>query len=305
MSLALPKRPPDRQRSDDRLEYPTQRFQVAGKTIAAIVLRGAGRPVIFLHGNSSTKAVWKHQIDLMRRHGRAVLAPDLPGHGESENSRTPEATYSFPGYAAVIRTLIDKLGWPAVDIVGWSLGGHIGLELLATDLRVHSLLIVGTPPARPCAEALSQVFHASDCMQLAGRDQFNEADAVTYGSAMMGGREHLTPDLLANIRRTDGNARRCMFASALAGVGTDQRKSVETIDRPLCVVHGEQEPFVRLDYLRSLKYRRLWNDHVQVIPDAGHAPHWQCPAAFNSILTGFMELSQSQAAADYPVANLS
>lgn len=288
MSPALPKHVPDEQPAEARLEFPAQKFELDGTTIAAILLPGVGRPVIFLHGNSSTKAVWRHQIDLMRRHGRAVLAPDLPGHGESENSRTPETTYSFPGYAGVIRTLLDQFRWPAVDIVGWSLGGHIGLELLATDPRVHSLLIVGTPPARPCAEALDQVFYASDCMQLAGKDHFSEADAVTYGVAMMGGREHLTPDLLANIRRTDGNARRFLFASALGGVGTDQRKSVETIDRPLCVVHGEQEPFVRLDYLSSLSYRRLWNNRVQVIPGAGHAPHWQSPAAFNTILAGFM-----------------
>jgi len=289
MSLALPKRPPDQQPSDDGPGFPAQKFELYGTAIAAIFLPGAGRPVIFLHGNSSTKAVWSHQIDLMRRHGRAVLAPDLPGHGESENSRTPQTTYSFPGYAAVIRALLDRFSWPAVDIVGWSLGGHIGLELLATDPRVHSLLIVGTPPARPCAEALSQVFYTSDCMQLAGMGHFSETDAVTYGVAMMGGREYLTPHLLANIRRADGNARQFLFASALGGVGTDQRKSVETIDRPLCVVHGEQEPFVRLDYLSSLSYRRLWNNRVQVIPGAGHAPHWQSPAAFNSILAGFME----------------
>jgi pimeloyl-ACP methyl ester carboxylesterase len=304
MPLALPKYPSGRQPPEDRADFPIQTFELAGTAIAAISLPGTGRPVIFLHGNSSTKIVWRQQIDLLRRQGRAVLAPDLPGHGESENSRTPETTYSFPGYAAVIRALIDRFGWPAVDIVGWSLGGHIGLELLATDTRVHSLLIVGTPPARPCAEALSEVFHASGCMQLAGKDHFSEADAVTYGSAMMGGPEHLTPQLLANIRRTDGNARRYMFANALGGVGADQRKAVETIDRPLCVVHGEQEPFVRLDYLLSLNYRRLWNNRVHVISGAGHAPHWQSPAAFNRILLGFLGSARENSTADYPVANL-
>ena len=76
---------------------------------------------------------------MVKRHGRAVLAPDLPGHGESENSPTPEATYSLPGYAAVVGGLIDRLQWPLVDVVGWSLGGHIGLELFATDPRVRSL----------------------------------------------------------------------------------------------------------------------------------------------------------------------
>jgi pimeloyl-ACP methyl ester carboxylesterase len=218
-----------------------------------------------------------------------VLAPDLPGHGDSENSPTPEATYSLPGYAAVARGLIDRLQWSSVDVVGWSLGGHIGLELLATDQRVRSLMIVGTPPGRPSAETIQQAFHPSDDMLLAGKAEFTEADAIAYGTAMMGGADYLSPHLLASVRRTDGNARRCLFASALDGVGSDQREAVETIDKPLCVVHGEGEPFVRLDYLQAIRYRALWHNRIHVIAAVGHAPHWQSPPVFNSILLNFHE----------------
>jgi len=269
-------------------------FRVTRLTVSAFVESGPERPVIFLHGNSSTKAVWVHQLALMRREGRGFLAPDLPGHGESENSATPHLTYSFPGYAVVIRGLIDALGWNAVDVVGWSLGGHIGLELLAVEERVRSLLIVGSPPARPCAESLVQVFHATDSMQLASQTAFSDADAVAYGTAMMGGAEQLTAPLLESVKRTDGNARHCLFSSVVAGVGSDQRATVAALDRPLCVAHGEDEPFVRLDYLRSLHYRRLWNDRIYVIAQAGHAPHWQQPLAFNEVLSGFLAYVRSR-----------
>jgi pimeloyl-ACP methyl ester carboxylesterase len=264
-------------------------MKISGIDISAIVEPGRGHPMLFLHGNSSTKAVWANQVSAVKRHGHAVLAPDLPGHGDSENSPTPAATYSLPGYAAVVRRLIDRLRWASVDVVGWSLGGHIGLELLATDRRIRSLLIVGTPPARPSAEAIQQAFHPSDDMLLAGKPDFTDADAMAYGSAMMGGPEYLDPHLLGCIRRTDGNARRYLFASAVAGVGSDQRESVETIDKPLCVVHGELEPFVRLDYLQSIGYRALWHNRIHVISGAGHAPHWQSPAEFNSILLNFLD----------------
>jgi pimeloyl-ACP methyl ester carboxylesterase len=266
-----------------------RRINVEGVTISAVVESGSGRPVVFLHGNSSNKTVWARQIDLVRSCGRAVLAPDLPGHGKSENSATPGTTYSFPGYAFVIGCLLDTMELSEVDVVGWSLGGHIGLELLATDDRIRSLLIVGTPPARPCAEALDQAFYADEDMQLAGKGEFTDIDALAYGMRMMGGREYLAPALLADIKRTDGNARKFMFTNALAGVGTDQRQTVETIDKPLCVVHGELDPFVKLEYLRSLRYRALWNDRVHVIRGAGHAPHWQCPDAFNRILLSFLD----------------
>ena len=191
----------------------------------------------------------------------------------------------------MISGLIDRTQWTSVDVVGWSLGGHIGLELLATDPRVRSLLIVGTPPGRPSAEALRQAFHASEDMQLAGKAEFTDADALAYGTAIMGGAAQLTPHLLDCIKRTDGNAREYLFESALAGVGSDQRQTVETFDTPLCVVHGEREPFVRLDYLCALNYRALWRERVQVIAGAGHAAHWECPAAFNDILLNFHEFA--------------
>ncbi len=267
-----------------------ERFRVGDMAISAWVAAGDGTPVVFLHGNSSSRAVWRDQIRLMCRRGRPVLAPDLPGHGDSDDSPTPETTYSFPGYAAVIRRLLDASRHDEVDLVGWSLGGHIGLELLGTEPRIRSLLIVGTPPVRLCVDALHEAFHADDDMQLAGKAEFTEADAVTYGSAMMGGPRRLTAELLQNIRRTDGNARKFMFANALAGVGLDERALVERTPKPLCVVHGEREPFVRLAYLRSLRYRALWNNRVHVIARAGHAPHWERPAAFNEILAGFLAL---------------
>jgi pimeloyl-ACP methyl ester carboxylesterase len=275
-----------------------ERLTVSGIDISAIVEPGRGHPIVFLHGNSSTKAVWAHQIAVAIRQGRAVLAPDLPGHGESEDSRHPETTYSLPGYAAVISGLIDRTQWTSVDVVGWSLGGHVGLELFATDPRIRSLLIVGTPPGRPSAEAMEQAFHASADMQLAAKPDFTDADALAYATAMMGGREHLTDELLACARRTDGNARAYLFASAYAGIGSDQRHTVETLDKPLCVVHGAREPFVRLEYLCSLGYRALWNNRIQVIGEAGHAPHWECPAEFNNILLNFHEFaSKCQSAA--------
>jgi pimeloyl-ACP methyl ester carboxylesterase len=276
------------------LPFQTRSITTAGVTISAIVEPGRNLPVVFLHGNSSTKAVWTHQLDLMRRRGRAILAPDLPGHGESENSPTPELTYSFPGYASIVSGLLDALGWGAVDVVGWSLGGHIGLELLAVDSRVRSLLIAGSPPAPPSADSLEQVFYPSDDMRLASKVEFSDADALAYGTAMMGGRDALTMSLLANVKRTDGDARRFLFSSVVGGVGTNQRATVETSDKPLCVLHGECEPFVRLDYLRSLNYRALWNNRIHVIPGAGHAPHWQNPTAFNRILSGFHAFVESR-----------
>ncbi|MDA7948763.1 MAG: alpha/beta hydrolase [Hyphomicrobiaceae bacterium] len=270
--------------------FPKRSFELDDARVSTFLLPGRGRPVLFIHGNSSCKEIWSYQIELVKHHARPVLAPDLPGHGQSSDARRPADTYSFPGYAAVIGGLLDELGWRSVDIVGWSLGGHIGLEMLATDQRVNKLLIVGTPPVRPSPKALSEGFHTSDEMQLVGKQRFTRDDACTYASQMLGGAHFLSPVLLKNTIRTDGNARFHMLNNALAGVGADACRVAETAQKPICVVHGEHEPFVRLNYLRSVRYGSLWNGKVFVIQSAGHAPHWQTPSAFNDILSEFLDL---------------
>jgi pimeloyl-ACP methyl ester carboxylesterase len=286
----------DGQPSTARPPPRVRQFSINGISIAAFVEAAPLRPIVFLHGNSSTKDVWLNQIDLARHHGRAVIAPDLPGHGQSDDAHDPSRTYTLPGYARIVSALLDALRWDsAVDLVGWSLGGHIGLELLAADPRVASLLIVGTPPGRPSAESLKQAFYSSADMQLAGKHHLTEADALAYGIAMMGGREYLTPSLLRNLTRTHGEARRCLFESVINCIGSDHLLLVESNSKPLCIIHGENEPFVRLDYLQSISYRSLWNDRIHVISGAGHAPHWQTPAAFNHIMMRFLSCVERQA----------
>ncbi len=265
-----------------------QEFALEDATIAAILAPGPRHPVMFLHGNSSCKEVWVHQIAALRKRGHAIAAPDLPGHGRSTNAKNAVSTYSFPGYASVVSHLLDAIGWPTVDVVGWSLGGHIGLQWLATDKRVRSLTIVGTPPACPGRAALQDAFHVSSSMDLTGKPHFTAVEACTYAASTLGGANWVSPHLLENVRRTHGLARQEMYSNAVRGEGIDQRRLVETDPRPLCVFHGAGDPFVRLDYLISLQYRNLWANQVHVIADAGHAPHWQYPEAFNAVLCAFL-----------------
>lgn len=263
-----------------------RRIDIGGIAIAVRFDRAEGVPLLFLHGNSSSMLVWRRLIDT-RPLSRPIITLDLPGHGASDNAASPAITYSFPGYAGVVAAVLDSLRIESIDVVGWSLGGHVGLQLLAVDNRVRSLLIAGTPPAPLRPESLETAFYRSDRMCLAGQREFSKANAVAYGTEMMGGKSNLPSDLLASVERTDGLARHFMFENALRGIGIDQRMIAESNPKPLCVVHGKNDPFVRLDYLQSLAYRNLWQNRVFVVEEAGHASHWSHTSVFRNILSGF------------------
>lgn len=242
--------------------------------------------VLLIHGNSASMALYAPQIAALRRNGYGTLALDLPGHGESDDARDPAETYSFPGYASAIASLIDALAIPRLHVIGWSLGGHIGLELMGRDLRVASLLIFGTPPVRPGPSALAAAFRPSAVMDLAGMEHLSDDDCRAYATAMVG--DEPPASLVASVRRTDGRARAFMVRSALDGVGLDAEALVASDERPIAIVHGADDPFVSAEFLDKLTYRNLWTGKILVLPGTGHAAHWQEPDLFNGLMLEFL-----------------
>lgn len=87
--------------------------------------RGAGEPLLLIHGLGSSAADWAFQIPALEPHCR-VLVPDLPGCG---HSAAPERGYEIAEMARALWALVDGLGLPTVSVVGFSLGGSVALEM--------------------------------------------------------------------------------------------------------------------------------------------------------------------------------
>ncbi|WFU26753.1 alpha/beta hydrolase [Bradyrhizobium sp. CB1717] len=264
-----------------------RRLTIEGSPLAFIRTGGRRCAVLLIHGNSACKEIFEHQISFLANRGHDVVAPDLPGHGSSGNASEPRSTYSFPGYARTLRVLMQTLGISSFHVVGWSLGGHIGIEMWVGDETVRSLLITGTPPVRLSAAGASEGFRPSPVMDLAGKAAFSQADVRDYASAMLGAPVDPKSWFGRRVARTDGEARRLMLENGLAGVGHDQVDAVSDCPRPLAIVQGKNDPFVDLTHIRSLTYRNLWLKNPIII-SGGHAPHWMCPNEFNSCLGGFI-----------------
>ena len=115
-------------------------------SIAVTETEGDGAPVLFIHGNSSCKEVFQDQLVSTLGATWRCIAMDLPGHGRSDDARAPNEAYTMPGYAAIALEVLTALSAERAAIVGWSLGGHIGIEMLAQSSNIRGLVISGTPP---------------------------------------------------------------------------------------------------------------------------------------------------------------
>jgi pimeloyl-ACP methyl ester carboxylesterase len=86
---------------------------------------GQGAPVVLLHGGLANGDYWGHQVAALAPRHRVIVV-DSRGHGRSTRDARP---FGYDLMADDVVALLDHLGIARADIVGWSDGGIIGLDL--------------------------------------------------------------------------------------------------------------------------------------------------------------------------------
>jgi len=269
-----------------------QSVEISGQLIAYLESPGGGagqdeRPVIFVHGNSSSARNWLPVLEGSFGRQFRCLALDLPGHGHSEPARD-QADYSLPGYAAVLAGFAQAVGAVDAIVVGWSLGGHIALEAVPALPEAAGFVIFGAPPVGSAAQ-FAEAFLPNQAMNAGFTASLTEAEAESYAASFTSpGSELAVSEFVSDILATDGAARTALLASIGEGRFADEVAIVAGLRQPLAILHGAGEQLVSLDYLHKLAVPALWRGEVQVIPGSGHALHQETPKEFTALLTDFI-----------------
>jgi pimeloyl-ACP methyl ester carboxylesterase len=85
--------------------------------------QGSGDPILFLHGFTLDRRMWRRQMDYFSKRFR-VIAYDSRGHGKSS---CPESGYSRADRVVDLRNFADKLSLNKFHLVGLSMGGATAL----------------------------------------------------------------------------------------------------------------------------------------------------------------------------------
>ena len=256
--------------------------------IAAHESTGQGPAAVLIHGNSSSSRAFSKQLDGPLGTRFRLVALDLPGHGASDDARDP-AFYSFRNHARCLRAAIDAVGLADARLVGWSMGGHLALELAPDLPRARGFFIFGAPPlALPPAMELA--FLPNPAMGAGSAETIDRAEAAAYVASFFApGFADIPAFFVEDALRTDGRARAGVGASARRGGYRDEAVIVRDLEAPLAVLHGAEEQLVNGAYYATLAMPTLWRGAVQTIPGAGHALQWETPQAFDALLAAFLE----------------
>jgi abhydrolase domain-containing protein 6 len=96
---------------------------------------GSGNPILFLHGGGAKALTYKNILRLLSKK-YSIIAPDLPGFGKSS---TP---IDAPEYILIMQKFIESLEYDEIAIMGYSLGGAIGLNLAKTIPDISLFILI-------------------------------------------------------------------------------------------------------------------------------------------------------------------
>jgi len=262
----------------------TRRVEVNGVEVAVSEAGTGGLPLVLVHGFTGHRDDFVERIPELAERGR-VLAPDLRGHGGSTHTGRAES-FHFEQLVDDLHALLDALAIDRCDLLGHSFGGMVALRFtLAHPERVASLVLMNTAPFAPDdyhpetfekagAIALAKgMGRLQDLVERASRDA-DEASAADRQTGKW--QERYWQHHRRRYREMDPAAYGPLGAAMLGQVSLVDR--LAEIRCPTTVIVGSDDhKFLRgADALAQAipGARRV------TIPDAGHHPHMENPAAW-------------------------
>lgn len=244
--------------------------------------RGAGEPVVLVHGLGYARWGWEPVADLLAERHEVILL-DNRGIGESD---APPGPYTVAALADDVAQVLDEAGVERARVVGTSLGGMIAQELaLARPERVDRLVLVCTTPggqnAAPMpAVTTALIAEAPTLEPLVALRLFVE-NAVAPGAS-----DGLVARILEHRIRT-AQTPEAWNAQAAAGQGFDAWDRLPELAAPTLIVHGTED--VVVDPVNAnLLAERIPDSRLEWFEGCGHLVFWEEPERFASVVGEFL-----------------
>ncbi|MCY9783710.1 alpha/beta fold hydrolase [Nocardiopsis sp. EMB25] len=247
--------------------------------------RGAGYPLLMIHGHPFDRTVWEPQVRALAGRGYRVITPDLRGYGHS--SVVPGTT-TLETFARDLAALVGHLGLGVVGIVGLSMGAQVALELyrLFPD-GVDTLTLVATTPHAETERGRGDRQRMAERLSAEGMGGY--ADEMIVGM-MSPANVRGMPEVAARVRAMMRAVPPEGAAAALRGRARrpDHVPLLKRVSCPTLLVAGREDPFTPPELAEAM-HVLVPDSVVEIVEGAAHLPNLERPDRFNEVLRRFLE----------------
>ena len=258
---------------------------------------GEGPVLLLIHGMAGSATTWKHVMPALCRRF-CVVAPDMPGHGESAKGA---GDYSLGNLASSLRDLLVALGHERATIVGQSLGGGVAMQLAYQfPERCERLVLVSSGGLGREVNALLRVLSLPGAEALLSVGCSAPIQRTIERAAALASRVGLRPEpVVEELWRSYASLAdpetRQSFLRTLRAVIDGRGQAVSASSRlhlaaacPTLIIWGGADPIIPVEHAHEA-HAAIPGSRLEIFEGVGHFPHVEAPARFVEVLETFID----------------
>ena len=261
---------------------------------------GEGPVIVLIHGMAGSSRTWLEAMPLLAR-DYTVIAPDLPGHGESDE---PAGDYSLGAHASALRDLIGgALGIERATFVGQSLGGGVAMQLAYQfpELCERLVLVASGGLGREVSRVLRLfTLPAAEYVMPALFPRFvrESGDKLVAFLGDWGVRAPHAAEMWSAYASLSEPDKRRAFIRTLRAVIDPGGQAVSATNRlylaaaaPTLIAWGDRDRIIPVEHAYAA-HELMPGSRLEIFEGAGHFLHAERPARFAEVLGDFIETTE-------------
>lgn len=253
---------------------------------------GEGECLVLIHGFTDNLNMWASQVAEFSETCKVVTL-DVRGHGQTE---TPSDDLSMDLFAEDIHGLLEALKIEKACVLGYSMGGRIGLQFALTyPEKVSGLVfansgIAGIGYQMPEEQLKEMMIRREQMMELyQSKDIERIADSMAERSMTPGMREN-NPELFKKYKaiKLQNNPEHYLAIMQAMGASAASPPDLSQIKCPTLIIAGDQDLFMSMDVTLFMA-KTIPRALMKVFP-TGHASAMEVPKEFNQTVLDFMKI---------------
>ena len=241
--------------------------------------KGEGFPFVLVHGYLGSSEMWCFQKDYFSKKFR-VIAPALPGFGESHNA---QSLNSINAMALKIIEILDEKKIDKFNLIGHSMGGMIVQEItkIISD-RVNKLICFATGSIGDIPGRFETMDQTREKLKREGTEiSFSRVPPKWFVKGDKDKNYFLCANAVKNVSlETADNALLAMKNWR----GIDNLKNIKN---DTLIIWGDKDISYNFEQVDTLN-KNIKNSRLEIFENCSHNVHLEEPDRFNNLVNDFI-----------------